>query len=73
MNSLAARIRGAVEEVGDRLVVWCDSFWSLEWARLGVYEYPDIEAIQKVTAKLVRSDFPRSYETMRLEGTKNRP
>jgi hypothetical protein len=46
-----AKLQQALEQVGCKMVIFCDSAWSSEqWQAFGVEEYPDIEAVQKLTA-----------------------
>jgi hypothetical protein len=49
-NDLFAKIGEALEKVGGKAVLYCDSRWSSEqWQWFGVEEYPDIEAVQKLS------------------------
>ena len=37
-----------LEEVGGKILVFCDCYWSNEkWVWFGVEEFPDIDALQK--------------------------
>jgi hypothetical protein len=49
-NALGAKIQEALDQVGGKRVVMCASGWSNEsWMSFGVEEFPDIEAVQKLS------------------------
>ncbi len=46
--SKQAEQQEALEKVGGKTIIACNSIWSSEpWLVFGVNEYPDIEAVQK--------------------------
>lgn len=69
-----AKLEKALEEVGGKMVVFCDSAWSSEqWQAFGVEEYPNIEALQKLTAIHEEIQHFRYLESMTVLGTKSDP
>ena len=50
-NSLTAKLNEALEKVGAKRVILCNSSWSSEqWSFAGAEEFPNIEAVQNHTA-----------------------
>lgn len=69
-----AKLEKALEEVGGKMVIFCDSAWSSEqWQAFGVEEYPNIEALQKLTAIHEEIQHFRYLESMTVLGTKSDP
>ena len=60
-----------IEKAGGRSVLICIPTWSSEqWMMFGVDEYPDIEAVQKLTELLNERDHYRYIESVSMLGTK---
>ena len=52
-NSLTAKLDEALEKVGAKRPVLCDSSWSSDqWLVAGMEEFPNIEAVQNYMAAL---------------------
>jgi hypothetical protein len=52
-NSLIAKVNEALEKVGAKRLILCNSSWSSEqWKFAGAEEFPNIEAVQNQTAAL---------------------
>jgi hypothetical protein len=69
-----ARLEQALEQVGGKLVVMCNSAWaSEEWQVFGIEEYPDIEAVQKLAAIHEEIKHFRLFESMTVLGTRYEP
>jgi hypothetical protein len=52
-NSLVAKLNEALEKVGGKRPILCDSSWSSDqWLFGGIEEFPNIEAVQKYSAAL---------------------
>ena len=69
-SSLLAKVNEALEQVGGKRSIYCESAWSSEqWLGFGVEEFPDIEAVQKHTALLNELNWPRYITSMTLLGT----
>ena len=67
-----AKLEKALEEVGGKMLIFCDSAWSSEqWQAFGVEEYPNIEAVQKLTAIHEEINHFRYLESMTVLGTKS--
>ena len=67
-----AKLEQALEEVGGKMLIFCDSAWSSEqWQAFGVEEYPNIEAVQKLTAIHEEINHFRYLESMTVLGTKS--
>jgi hypothetical protein len=67
-----AKLRQALEQVGGKVVIMCDSAWSSEqWQAFGVEEYPDIEAVQKLAAIHAEMQHFRFIESMTVLGTRS--
>ena len=65
-----AKISKAREEVGGKSITSCTSAWSSEqWQYFGVEEFPDIEAVQKHTARLLELNHFRYIESVSVLGT----
>jgi len=66
-----AKVQAALEQVGGKPLVICDSEWSNEqWQVFGVEEFPDIEAVQKHTKLLRELDWGRYLTSISTLGTK---
>jgi hypothetical protein len=66
-----AKVQAALEQVGGKVVVLCDSSWSNEeWSGFGVEEFPDIEAVQKHTQLLNALNWNRYLRGTSMLGTK---
>ena len=73
-ESLMAKVNEALEKVGGKRVVLCDSSWaSQEWHFFGVEVFPDIEAVQKHTELLNELNWFRYGEASILLGTEMQP
>ena len=69
-SSLRAKVREAGEKVGGKAVVMCASGWSNEqWMGFGVEKFPDIEAVQKLSALHDEIDWLRYVESFTILGT----
>jgi hypothetical protein len=69
-NSLLDKVNGALEKVGGKRVVMCDSSWASEqWPFFGVEVFPDIEAKQKHARLLGELNWVRYVEDMTVLGT----
>ena len=70
-NSLEGKLDTALEKVGAKRLILCDSRWSTdEWAFAGVEEFPNMEAVQKYMAALNELDWFRYVEGRNVLGTK---
>ena len=71
-DDLMAKVVDALDKVGGKRVLMCDSAWSSEmWPGWGVEEFPDIEAVQKHSQALNELNWPFQYaESFTLYGTK---
>ena len=68
-ESLLAKVSEAIEKVGGKSLVVCDSRWaSEEWQFFGVEEFPDIEAVQKHTELLNELNWLRYVESSSVLG-----
>jgi len=66
-----AKVQAALEQVGGKVVVLCDSSWSNEeWSGFGVEEFPHIEAVQKHTQLLNELNWNRYLRGTSMLGTK---
>jgi len=66
-----AKVGAALEQVGGKPLVICDSEWSNEqWQVFGVEEFPDIEAVQKHTGLLRELNWARYLTSVSTLGTK---
>lgn len=69
-DRLMAKVSGALEQVGGKFVVLCDSSWSSEeWPFFGVEEYPDLEAVQAHARLLNELNWFRYIESTTALGT----
>lgn len=56
-DSLESKLDEALEKVGAKRPILCDSSWSSDqWSVSGIEEFPDIEAVQKYTAVDIGTD-----------------
>ena len=70
-NQRLTQVQGALEQVGGKTVVLCNSDWSNEqWRGFGVEEFPDIEAVQKHAKLLGELDWDRYLVSISTLGTK---
>ena len=70
-NSLVAKLNEALEKVGAKRPILCNSNWSSDqWSIAGVEEFPNIEAVQKFAAALQELNWFRYCESTNVLGTK---
>jgi hypothetical protein len=70
-RSLFSKVEAALEQVGGKTLVVCDSVWATEqWQFFGVEEYADIEAVQKHAAALQAFNWFRYVESITTIGTR---
>jgi len=70
-NSLEAKLNEALEKVGAKRLILCNSRWSSDqWAFAGVEEFPNIEAVQNYMAALNELNWFRYVEATNVLGTK---
>jgi hypothetical protein len=70
-KSLIAKLDEALEKVGGKRPILCDSSWSSDqWLVAGVEEFPNIEAVQKYMAALKQLNWFRYCESTNVLGTK---
>jgi hypothetical protein len=70
-NSLVAKLNEALEKVGGKRLILCDSSWSSDqWSFSGIEEFPNIEAVQRYTAALKELNWFRYCESVTVLGTK---
>ena len=68
--SLLAQVNAALEEVGGKRVLYCDSVWqSEEWYGFGVERFPDLAALQKFQHTLLDIGWLRCIESRVIVGT----
>jgi len=73
-NRLLAKLQEALEKVGGKSVLMCASAWSSErWSLFGVEEFPDIEAVQKLSEIHNGLNWFRYHEAVSLLGIKWEP
>jgi hypothetical protein len=73
-DSLANKAVEDIEKAGGKSVLMCNPTWSTErWWLFGIDEFPDIEAVQKLTELLVERDNFRYIEVESMLGTKWQP
>ena len=73
-QKIFAKIEEALEKVGGKRVISCDSGWASEqWTFWGVEEYPDIEAVQKYTEMLNELNWFQYVDSFTVLGTKFQP
>ena len=71
-NSLIAKLNGALEKVGGKRPLLCDSSWSSDQLSFaGIEEFPNIEAVQRFTAALQELNWFRYCESTNVLGTKS--
>ena len=69
-ESLLAKLGEALEKVGGKTVIMCDSSWSSEqWPLSGVEEFPDIESVQNLSKIHNELDWYRYVEGTTVLGT----
>ena len=69
-EAILAKVNDALEAVGGKRVVMCDSSWASDrWRSFGVEEFPNIEAVQKHAQLLDEIDWHRYIEADTLIGT----
>jgi hypothetical protein len=70
-NSLEAMLNEALEKVGGKRPILCNTSWSSDqWSFVGVEEFPNIEAVQKYMATLQELNWFRYCESTNVLGTK---
>jgi hypothetical protein len=70
-NSLLAKLHEALEKVGAKTMLLCNTYWSTDqWQWAGVEEFPNIEAVQKYMATLHELNWHRYVEGNNVLGTK---
>jgi hypothetical protein len=70
-NGLEGKLDAALEKVGAKRLILCDSRWSTdEWAFAGVEEFPNMETVQKYMAALNELNWFRYVEGRNVLGTK---
>jgi hypothetical protein len=70
-NSLIAKLDEALEKVGGKRPILCNSSWSSDqWSFAGIEEFPNIEAVQKYMAALQELKWFRYCESTNVLGTK---
>ena len=70
-DALLAKVLAALDEVGGKSVVMCDSRWAEEeWGYWGVEEFPDVQAVQRHTQLLHDLNWFRYIESESMLGTK---
>ena len=70
-NGLTAKLDEALEKVGAKRPVLCDSSWSSDqWLVAGMEEFPNIEAVQNYMATLKELNWFRYCESINVLGTK---
>jgi hypothetical protein len=73
-NSLLAKLNEALEKVGGKRPILCDSSWcSDQWSFGGVEEFPNLEAVQQYTTALKELNWFRYCESTNVLGTKWEP
>lgn len=71
---LLAKVNAALERVGGKRVILCDSSWaSEEWSGFGVEEFPDIEAVQRHAQDLGTLNWYRYLDSHSVLGTEWQP
>ena len=73
-RSLLGKVTAALDAVGGKSVILCDSSWAAEeWPVFGVEQYPDLEALQKHEALLAQLNWPLYLDAHTLVGTEWQP
>jgi hypothetical protein len=68
-NSLGATVQDALRKVGGKSIVTCTSGWSNEqWMLFGVEEFPDVEAVQRLSELHNELDWFRYAESFSMLG-----
>jgi hypothetical protein len=71
-DSLIAKLSEALEKVGAKRAILCNTNWSSDqWLYAGVEEFPNIEAVQKYMAVLQELNWFRYCEGTNVLGTKS--
>ncbi len=69
-DALMAKVNAALEKVGGKRLIMCNSAWSTEQYHFwGVEEFPNIEAVQNHTHLLGQLDWGRYVESQSWLGT----
>lgn len=69
-DELMMKVNSALEQVGGKRLIMCNSYWSAEqWPFFGVEEFPDIEAQQKHSALLEAFNWGRYIDGLTVLGT----
>jgi hypothetical protein len=69
-DKLFAKLGEALEKVGGKPVLYCDSRWSSEqWQWFGVEEFPDIAAVQKLSEIHSELNWHRYIDSFSVLGT----
>ena len=70
-NSIEAKLVEALEKVGVKRLIVCNSSWSSDqWSFAGVEEFPNIEAVQNYIAACNELNLFRYVEATNVLGTK---
>lgn len=73
-NSLGAKVTDALEKAGGKSLIVCNTAWSSEqWLSFGIEEFPDVEAVQKLSEGHMEVDWYRYVESVSMLGTKWEP
>jgi len=73
-KSFEAKLVEALEKVGAKRLIVCNSSWSSDqWAFAGVEEFPNIEAVQNYIAACNELNLFRYFESTNVLGTKMEP
>jgi hypothetical protein len=73
-DNLGAKIREALQEVGGKEIVMCASAWANEaWTYFGIEEFPNIEAVQKLSELHNELDWFRYVEAFSMLGVEVPP
>jgi hypothetical protein len=73
-NDLMAKVQEALQKVGGKAIVTCNSDWANEsWMGFGVEEFPDVEAVQKLSELHNELDWFRYVEAFSMLGTEWSP
>jgi hypothetical protein len=73
-KGLIAKLDNALEKVGGKRPILCDSSWSSDqWLVTGVEEFPNIEAVQNYMAAINELNWFRYCESINVLGTKMEP
>lgn len=70
-DNLQTQMDDALKKVGGKRILLCASSWSSErWGVFGVEEFPDIEAVQKLSFALHELEAMKYFENDSLLGIK---